>query len=788
MSTAPFQHRATGSKQQNKPFKSGKHKSKGEIKRTASGKVQNERNEGFKGNAKQMASDSKMARKLRAKQIAQNKRNAAMKNNRVGLGDSPPRVVAIIGLTPSANCVALQQSLVNSIAQSDPHCLPVNSDEGKKIGGVTVCVSRFKTRVTFYPVPNRETIDLLDIAKVADVLLFISHAPDVLLNEAVADARGLQIINLMKEQGLPEVIGAVQSLDQLPVKLRGQCKKACSEFFERQIHSKIKVLPIDSESDLSQFTRFLCEQAVVPLPWRQGRPYMLVDNINWVPNDLSIPAPGQFGTLYLSGYLRGHALNVDNILHITGYGDVQIDRIIGGADPYAFQRPREAANTMAIEGGVQVEKYALATADLMNRESLERENTPDPFASEQTWPTPEELELAERERRTEVKRVPPGTNPYQAAWIPDFGDDDEESQSGDDEKMEKDEPTQKPQKVLPLETEQEVVMQKEDVDETFESESDQKMEMKDPIDVAEEEKDDLVFPDEIDTPEDIPARIRFQKYRGVKSFRTSPWDPKENLPFDYAKIFQFENFRRTFTRIKKEHTGIQPGPYVTLCVSNVASNQFSLHPEGRPLVCSGLFKFENKVSVVNFIVNRLPTYTEPMKTKAEVLVQAGFRRFLGFPLYSEYNLNGDKFKRMKFLRGSGVASFYGPVCFPPTPLLFLGGENRAELIASGNLHSVNPDHIILKKIVLSGIPTRVHKGKAIVKKMFFHPDDVRWFRPVELWTKYGRVGRIVEPVGTHGEMKCSFDSSLTQQDTIMMSLYKRVYPKWVVFPELIKPQ
>lgn len=445
----------------------------------------------------------------------------------------------------------------------------------------------------------------------------------------------------------------------------------------------------------------------------------------------------------------------------------------------------------------------LEAADPSIQESLDAEAEVDPMEGEQTWPTQEELDAADasiEETETVVKKVPKGTSDYQATWIVDSdGGESDDDDEDDDDIEEEEEDAEMAPKDVDTEEDDAVSIAKTDnmesetmsvsgdnkanYDVTFDEEMELEMLKK-----YREERMNEAFPDEIDTPMDIMAKVRFARYRGLKSFRTSPWDCMENLPMDYARIFQFQDFTRAKKRtLSKPREGLaEHGNCITVHVANVPKSFVENHLAGHPLIMFGLLPHEQKMSVMHFAIKRHYSSEEPIKSKERLIFQVGYRRFSACPIFSEHTV-GNKHKYERFLpkdSSIAVASVYAPICFPPSSVLVFKESNSGShsLVAVGTTLGSDPNRIVVKRVVLSGHPFKIINRTAVVRYMFFNREDILWFKPVELRTKWGRRGHIKEPLGTHGHMKCIFDGNLKSQDTVLMSLYKRMYPKWTFDP------
>ncbi|KAF8647031.1 hypothetical protein AX16_006868 [Volvariella volvacea WC 439] len=756
-----FHHRPT-LKQQNKKFKS-KHATKGQLKAASKGRTARpsvKATIATKSNAQ-----IRLNRRNNAKQIQSKKREELIASTRVFHGaDGAPRIVAIIPLTGDVN----PHSILTALAGS----LDIPTEACPQYGLWKMRVDRFKASLQFISIPYRNFYAALDAARIADYVIF-GLSPNV-----EVEPWGDTLLRTLQAQGMPDVVSVVAPDLSIDQKSRPAILKSLASFIQYFIPSQHRIYDLHASSDRLNALRSLCEGKPSIVRWREDRTWMLGEQTEW-----------ENGILKVTGVIRGTPMSANRLVHIPTFGDFQISQITSAPST----RPTRNPNAR-----MEVESTVLAEPDPEEADSLVSTNVPDDMANEQTWPTEEEMEggagvtndpslpdaLAGTTPKV-VRKLPKGTSDYQAAWI--FEDDEDEGSAEEGELGEDDEKPQGEDDAMEEMALDDDDDRREDDFEDLDADEEQKQLTK-WKNREREEQDDLAFPDEIDTPQDIPARIRFQRFRGMRSFRTSPWDPYENLPRDYARIFQFEDYKKS-ARIVLElslegDSIVQPGTRVVLHLKDVPQEV----AHAGPIVLFGLLQHEHKMTALNFTVQRNTEYSESVRSKDPLILCIGPRRLRVNPIYSQHTRGGSKgannvHKFERYLRHGAtyVATTYGPIVFGNQPCTLLReteDPQAPQLVGMGSFYNPDTTRIIAKRIILTGHPFKVHKKTATVRYMFFNPDDIQYFKPIQLHTKYGRVGHIRESLGTHGYFKAHFDRPITQMDTVCMSLYKRVYPKW----------
>ncbi|ORX57411.1 DUF663-domain-containing protein [Hesseltinella vesiculosa] len=761
-------HRAGSMHQSNKPFKS-RHASKGTLKEKSKGKVNRApiKQSGLK-------TQSKTDRRHAAKMLQQKKRDEVTRMHRIFEGRTgAPKIVPILNLCPDSDSDRAIAGLYQTLDLTPPADPSVPN---------VLHAERFKQKLQLFPL-RRNFLDVMDAFKVADYAILLLSA------DVEVDSFGINCLLGILNQGLVNVVPVVQHLSNVPAKNHVSVKKSLLAFVQQFFPEQQHLYSLDTPSDAMNVLRFLTSQRPKPLVWRDLRPYMLADEVTFEPEN------EETGLLKVTGYARGNPFNANRLVHLQNYGDFQIQQITSA------DLGHDSNNAM--EQDTQV----LDTPLPGEQDDLIAENEPDFMENEQTWPTEEELaEADERVRRMQQdqastkKRVPKGTSAYQAAWIVDEEDDDFYSDEDEDEDqaMTVDQEDYEDDIIEPAgamngdvgdEEYEEIEMEKADNQE--EDELDLEEEQRQYEEYLKNRKEEFdghnEFPDEIDTPMHMQARQRFARYRGLQSFRTSPWDPYENLPVDYSRIFQFENFTRTKSRIVSQAVvgKVKPGRRITLWIQHVPKGAYDMFDARRPYVVFGLLQYEHKTSLLNLQITRDNAYEEPVRSKDPMILHLGYRRYRVQPIYSQNSNKGSnnvhKFDRFLPMGRSSIATVYGPVVFGKVPCMLYKESNDINepiLVSTGTFVNTDVKRIVAKRIILSGHPYRIHKRSAVIRYMFFNSEDIEWFKPVQLTTKYGRVGHIRDSVGTHGYMRCTFDGPMTQQDTVMLSLYKRVFPKW----------
>jgi len=607
------------------------------------------------------------------------------------------------------------------------------------------------------------------------------------------------------------------------------------------------------------FLRMICTMKATPPRWVSDMPraYLLSDG-----------SSGQAGgghwydestrQLKITGFIRGKIpWNVHDLAHVPNVGTFRVGKIEGTRDlPITAPKRKTKNNKMTMEERNKVEWVPPLLAERkegIEVESLDMYATPDALDGEQNLIGFDEdqdhtsLDDNDNNDNNDTKiqngafekgvARPAGWGDYQSAWmdaIPDVDNEEAEDHGELAFKLNK-----KDAGTVATNNDG-------DIDNLMLTATDAQN------NTPEERKallaqrlkdiaDERTFPDEVEVQEDEKAEERFARYRSLKSFRNSYWDPKENLPEEYGRIFHFGCFRATQADVLRDMedvideaaaggfekaasrqgdvsmgtdsdddddllVGCVPsGSYVTITLEAVPPRTYRNLPQSTLLTVVTLLQHEHKLSVLHMSLNQPLTNDNDDQTTTETIVKSkdpitfrcGWRTWNSRPVYSQNNLNCDKQKFERFITSEAgaffAASVLGPVTYSPCPVLAFrdrddvdndddGGKMKRsrgkQLVALGSMAGADADRTVVKRIILTGYPTRVHKRNATVKYMFYNPDDVKWFKPAGLATKHGLQGNILDSIGDHGTMKCLFNAPIKQHDTVCLPLYKRIYPKF----------
>lgn len=743
-------HRST-LKNDHKPFKS-KHATKGQLKNMYKGKV-----EKSVGGSKAVKVLGKVERKNLAKQLKENKILDTKLARKVFEGThGAEKIVTIISLTPDLDIADIANQLFKS-------------DELYEVPSVrSIKVDRFKSNLKII-LPNQNSIlAILDAAKVSDFVVFGISA-----TSEVEKDYGEQILRALTAQGIASVIGVLPNVVSAYPKrnLQLDIRQSLQSFFNHFFPNEEKLFALENDSECANCLRTLCQKFPKSINWRDSRGYLVADSAYW-----SQDSPQEVGSLVVEGTVRGVGFNSNRLVHVPGYGDFQIEKIekVARSDVETYT-PDESQDTLE----------ELKPEEVEMEDDDDFYNDEDDLGVRMDGRTYFDDDGSRKPVRTH--KLPRGTSDYQGRWlVEDVLEDASDLESDEEEPvdiaMEDDgmnidatatdyAPTEAGQTEM-------------HVDLSPEEEARQLAEFR------QLEKDDREFPDELELFPNESGKERLDSFRGIKSLSNCDWDCDEydiEAPSIWSRLLRISNYKATRNKLNKDtikEAQVNIGTKVKIFLKAPALLLERINCQAQPFTIYELLKHEHKLGVCNFSYESWEDFEETIPSRESIVVQYGPRRQVIQPVFNQASNNSNNVHKSENFARPGdtvIATAIAPVLFNNAPVIYFrtngSSDGNVEFIGQGTFLNCDHSRILTQRAVLTGHPVKIHKRVVTVRYMFFNAEDINWFKAIPLFTKSGRSGFIKESLGTHGYFKANFDGKLTSQDTVAMSMYKRVWPE-----------
>jgi ribosome biogenesis protein BMS1 len=228
--------------------------------------------------------------------------------------------------------------------------------------------------------------------------------------------------------------------------------------------------------------------------------------------------------------------------------------------------------------------------------------------------------------------------------------------------------------------------------------------------------------------------------------------------------------------------GLRAGQYAKFVIEGVASEFVTKFNPRTPIIVGGLSATEDRFGFVQVRIKRHRWHKKILKTNDPLIFSLGWRRFQTMPVYSI----SDSRVRNRMLKYTPehmhcFGTFYGPLIAPNTGFScyqsFSSKNPGFRIAATGTVLNVDEASEIVKKLKLTGTPSKIFKNTAFIKDMFTTSVEIAKFEGASIKTVSGVRGQIKKALSKpEGHFRATFEDKILMSDIVFLRAWYPIKP------------